>query len=129
MSMEKWCLSFGWVRTGPYGQAKPTDRPTHIETTTFHSLEAALKYPSRGSWWEITSPDGQVVMSSHKGFDEEASPNLSLCARQILNTRYPGSFPDVEVMEVGFGPDHHPLRQVGEQMMSYRLCLTPDSCY
>lgn len=109
MNESMWRLSFGRIGIGPYGQAKPTDRPTHIETIIFHSLEAALKYPSRGLWWEITSPVGLVVVSSYKGFDEEACSDLplSLCARQILNAQYIGSFPDAEVEEVWFDSASH----------------------
>lgn len=99
MTIEMWCLSFGWAATGPYGQRKPSDRPSHIETTTFHSLEAALKYPSCGTWWEITAPNGKVVVSSYDGLDETActDPPLSFCARQILDARYLGSFPETKM--------------------------------
>lgn len=89
----QWRLSFGWTAAyGPYGTRDPKHRPAHIESLSFHSFEAALHFPSRGTWWEIYTPDGQVAMSSHSGFNEEAVPTPSLCARQIL---FPEEFRDV----------------------------------
>lgn len=83
--MRAWRLSFGWTESyGPYGQRDPKHRPAYIESLYFHSFEAALHFPSRGTWWEIETPDGEVAMSSHSGFCEAAVPSLSLCARQIL---------------------------------------------
>lgn len=86
---DRWNLSYGWLPTnyGPFGEPRgrdPKQRPQEITTLPFHSFEAALHYPRRGSWWEICTPDGQVAMSSHSGFNEEAVPSPSLCARQIL---------------------------------------------
>lgn len=98
--MESWCLRFGWVaRDSDYYRygGDLNKRPTHIEETTFHSLEAALKWPARGTWWEISAPDGQVVVSSAKGFDSDAHPSPSFCARQILNARRLTHFPEVEI--------------------------------
>lgn len=111
-----WCLSFGWIGStlDVWGHRKTITKPEHINALYFHSLEAALKHPSRGSWWEITAPDGQVVVSSYSGIDDRyksdteggegggdpALLSLSLCACQILNTRYPGSYPEsIEVTD------------------------------
>lgn len=123
-----WCLSFGWIGStlDVWGYRKTITKPEHINTLYFHSLEAALKHPSRGSWWEITSPDGQVVVSSYSGIDDRyksdteggegggdpALPSLSLCARQILNTRYPGSYPEsIEVTDT--------LDRLGSDLVSH----------
>jgi hypothetical protein len=95
---EKWTLSYGWSYRRPGDLAIDfSARPGHVETTTFHSLEAALHYPERGTWQEIRDPAGNVVMVTGKGFDETACPNPSLCAKQILNTRFPGMYPDAEM--------------------------------
>lgn len=83
---NQWLLSYGWsYRLGqPITLSRDKQRPREVTTLPFHSFEAALHYPSCGSWWEIYTPDGQVAMSSHSGFNEEAVPSPSLCARQIL---------------------------------------------
>lgn len=98
---EVWRLSYGWRYHDPnrsLSLSRLSERPGHIETIPFHSLEAALKHLSLGSWWEITQPDGRVVMSSYKGFDETVCPNPSLCARQILgNYLFPDAFPTDEI--------------------------------
>lgn len=101
-----WALCFGWVNT--YGRAvnfDPNQRPAHIKTLCFHSFEAALHFHfnnSRGTWWEILTPDDQVALSSRAGFNHDAVPSPSLCARQILHTRYADLFPEsVEELLIG----------------------------
>lgn len=90
-----WHLSYGWPESyGPFGLCNPKHRPAHITTLHFESFEAALKFPSLGSWWEIETPEGVVAVSSYAGFSGEAVPSPSLCARQLLHDRYPGLFPE-----------------------------------
>ena len=87
-----WTLSYGWSYRRP-DSISANEKPAHLETIAFHSLEAALHHPELGTWQEIRDPAGVVVMVTGRGFDE-TYPNVSLCAKQILNTRYPGMFPE-----------------------------------
>lgn len=89
-----WRLYYGWIehRQKSAGGTNIV-RPPHITCSVFHSFEACIKTYPTYSWWEVTDPNGTVVLSSRLGFDSAACPNPSLCVRQILNDRS-GLFPE-----------------------------------
>jgi len=103
---NEWCLCFGWLpQFGRSSNYDPKKRPAYTDTLYFHSFEAALHFPSRGTWWEILTPDGQVACSSHSHFNGAVIPSPSLCARQLLNDRYRGLFPESVEEGIGMGSD------------------------
>lgn len=91
---QQWTLHYGYLDASDI--ARGQKRPYHIDVIEFHSLEAALIHYPAFSWWEVISPSLQVVLSSSRGFDPATCPAPSFCARQILNARFHGLFPEVE---------------------------------
>jgi len=87
-----WTLRYGWLSERDLHRAEVL--PSTIEEKRFHSLESALHRWPMFRWWEVTGPDGRVVISSRFRLDLEACPDPSLCAKQILNKRFCDLFPE-----------------------------------